>query len=143
MDEKTCVFCGIVNGKEKGDIVFEDEKTIAFLDKTPIYHGHCIIIPKKHYETIMDLPDDMTLALFKNTEKLSKAVMMAMGADGILNIVNNIVSQSIPHLHVHIIPRKRGDGLKGFMWPRKPYKDETEKLETAKKIREAIKKLEA
>ena len=141
MDDKPCVFCEIARGSERENVVFEDEKTIAFLDKIPVYHGHCIIIPKEHYETLMDLPDDVTLALFKNTKRLSKAVMTAMEADGILNIINNIVSQSIPHLHVHVMPRKRGDGLKGFMWPRRPYKDEAEKLETARKIKEAMKGL--
>src|ERR1051325_9414178 len=116
-----CPFCGITT-----NVVFEDEVSLAFLDHRPLFPGHSLLIPKIHYETLTDLSPDLIEPLFSNAQRLAKAVEKAMDADGSFVAINNRVSQSVPHLHIHIVPRKRKDGLKGFFWPRYPYKDENE-----------------
>jgi histidine triad (HIT) family protein len=131
-----CAFCEIIEGKSKTNVVFEDTYALAFLDQRPVFHGHCLLVPKQHFETIMDTPDSMEGPLFKDVKLLSKAIKLAMKADGILIISNNLISQSVPHLHIHIIPRRKGEILKGFMWPRHPYESE----EQMEKIAESIKK---
>ncbi len=122
--KKTCAFCRIVNKEEDAHIVYEDNISIAFLDIRPIFYGHTLIIPKKHIETIYDLSDDISKKFISNIKYIGKAVESATKSEGTLIIVNNVVSQSVPHLHIHIIPRKFGDGLRGFMWPRKLYESE-------------------
>jgi len=118
-------------------VVFEDDTSIGFLDHRPVFPGHCLLIPKQHFETLADLPEDLIEPFFKNVQLLAKAVELGMGADGTFVAMNNKVSQSVPHLHVHIVPRRRKDGLRGFFWPRNKYQaEEAELVQSA--IREAI-----
>jgi histidine triad (HIT) family protein len=119
--DENCAFCKVVRNDD-GFRVFEDEHTIAFLDHRPLFPGHCLLIPKTHLETINDLPDSLLTQLFANVRMLSAAVELAMRAEGTFIAANNRVSQSVPHFHVHIVPRTKGDGLKGFFWPRRKYK---------------------
>ena len=123
--DPSCAFCKIVRN-EDGFRVFEDEDTIAFLDHRPLFPGHCLLIPRSHFETIQDLPDSLLAPLFANVRMLSTAVDLGMHAEGTLIAANNRVSQSVPHFHVHIVPRNKGDGLKGFFWPRRKYKSSEE-----------------
>ena len=119
-----CKFCELVQGKLEAGIVFEDSVSMAFLDHRPLFPGHCLLIPKEHYETLTDLPGRLIEPLFGVASRLAAGVEQAMGADGTFVAINNRVSQSVPHLHVHIVPRRRHDGLKGFFWPRQSYADE-------------------
>ena len=118
-----CIFCDIVNGELGAEIVFEDDVSLAFLDHRPLFPGHTLLVPRTHYETLADLPADLVDPIFRNAQLLSSAVQSAMDAKGTFVAMNNIVSQSVPHLHVHVVPRRPKDGLRGFFWPRKKYKD--------------------
>ena len=102
-------------------MVFEDDSTLAFLDHRPLFPGHCLLIPKMHYETLADLPSDLIAPLFGNARLLAVAVEQAMESEGSFVAINNRVSQSVPHLHIHIVPRRKKDGLRGFFWPRQKY----------------------
>lgn len=133
-----CTFCKIVSGEVKSLDVFEDEHSFAFLDHRPLFPGHVLLMPKVHYETLTDLPSSLVPALFGNAKLLASAVETAMKADGTFVAINNRVSQSVPHMHLHIVPRRKGDGLKGFFWPRQKYKGEEEMVAVQKLIREAI-----
>ena len=133
-----CLFCGIVNGEVSAPIVFEDDVSIAFLDHRPLFPGHCLLIPKSHFETLSDLPERLIKPFFLNVQLLARAVEIAREAEGSFVAMNNRVSQSVPHLHVHIVPRRRKDGLKGFFWPRHKYANEAEMLEVQEAIRSAI-----
>jgi len=113
-------------GEVAAATVFEDEFSLAFLDHRPLFPGHCLLIPKAHYETLTDLPDELTGPLFGNAKFLTGAVERAMAADGSLVAINNRVSQSVPHLHIHIVPRRKKDGLCGFFWPRQKYESDAE-----------------
>ena len=115
---KACPFCEIAAGTAGAHIVFEDAISLAFLDHRPLFPGHCLLITKQHFATLYDLPADLIGPLFKNAQMLAQAVQRAMEADGTFVAINTVVSQSVPHFHVHIVPRKRGDGLRGFFWPR-------------------------
>jgi len=132
----SCKFCFITRHEIDSQIVFEDEVSMVFLDKRPLFQGHCLVVPVKHYETLDDLPSNMIGPFFTNVQKVAIAVRQAMGADGTFVAINNRVSQSIPHLHVHVVPRKTKDGLKGFFWPRQAYPN----LETELRVQDAIKK---
>lgn len=136
-----CTFCRIIRGEEKAYKVFEDDFSIVFLDIHPLFPGHCLVVPKEHYETLADLPDESIERIFKNAKLVSQAVEVALKADGSFIGINNKVSQSVPHLHIHIIPRRKGDGLKGFFWPRTRYKDEKELLEIQSMIKTSIEKI--
>ena len=133
-----CLFCGIVNGEVSASIVFEDEVSTAFLDHRPLFPGHCLLVPKKHFETLTDLPGELIDPFFKNVHLLTRAVEVALKAEGSFVAMNNRVSQSVPHLHVHVVPRRRKDGLKGFFWPRNKYADQAEVLGVQKLIQDAI-----
>jgi histidine triad (HIT) family protein len=133
-----CLFCRIVAGSEPAHLVFEDETTIAFLDTRPLFPGHSLLVPREHHETLWDLPDTLVAPLFANAKLLSAAVREAMEAQGAFVALNNVVSQSVPHLHVHIAPRNRKDGLRGFFWPRRKYRDEAEAEVVAARIREKV-----
>jgi len=134
MSDDTCLFCSIVSGSTAAAIVNEDEHTLTFLDHRPLFPGHCLLVPKEHFETLTDLPSASVAPLFQKAQQLSRAVEAAMGAEGTFVAMNNRVSQSVPHLHIHIVPRKRKDGLKGFFWPRTRYKEQAEMVEVAKLI---------
>jgi histidine triad (HIT) family protein len=105
-------------------MVFEDQISIAFLDHRPLFPGHCLLVTRQHYSTLTDLPEDLIGPLFSNVQMLADAVQCAMQADGTFVAVNNAVSQSVPHFHVHVVPRRHGDGLRGFFWPRRKTTDE-------------------
>lgn len=115
---QSCQFCGIAAGEAGANIVFRDKISIAFLDYRPLFPGHCLLITREHYVTLADLPHDLVGPLFLNAQFLAAAVHQAMEADGTFVAMNNVVSQSVSHFHIHIVPRRRGDGLRGFFWPR-------------------------
>lgn len=119
--ESACTFCRIIRGELDAAVVFEDDVSFAFLDVRPLFPGHTLLVPKDHHETLMDLPPELVGPLFKNAQDIARAVEAAMQAEGIFTAINNRVSQSVPHLHVHIVPRRKGDGLRGFFWPRRRY----------------------
>ena len=133
-----CTFCRIVRGIVPCFKVFEDDISFAFLDHRPLFAGHSLLVVKSHIETLFDLPDALVGALFTNVRLLSRAVMQGMQAEGSFVAINNRVSQSVPHFHVHIVPRRKHDGLKGFFWPRRGYKDEQEIEDTLRALRSAI-----
>ena len=124
--DATCLFCKIAAGEVSVRLVFEDEISLAFLDHRPVFPGHCLLIPKPHYETLADLPMNLIGPFFQNGQLLSRAVESAMEAHGTFVAMNNRVSQSVPHFHLHIVPRRRKDGLRGFFWPRYPYQSDEE-----------------
>jgi histidine triad (HIT) family protein len=136
-----CAFCRIANGAEAGHVVFEDDDSIAFLDNRPLFPGHSLLIPRAHHETLADLPDELVATIFINARLLSRAVPEAMKKPGSFVALNNVVSQSVPHLHVHVVPRKPKDGLRGFFWPRTKYKDEAEMEKVAGEVGAAVKRL--
>lgn len=136
-----CLFCEIVAGAAPAVSVFEDEISMAFLDHRPLFPGHCLLVPRQHCETLGDLPPKLIEPYFSNLQLLSRAVEIALNAEGTFVAMNNRVSQSVPHLHVHIVPRRRKDGLKGFFWPRNKYKSEDEMLAVQEAIRLAIRTL--
>jgi histidine triad (HIT) family protein len=133
-----CLFCGIVNGEVNASIVFEDGISTAFLDHRPLFPGHCLLVPKEHFETLADLPAELVGSFFQNAQLLARAVEIALEAEGSFAAMNNRVSQSVPHLHVHVVPRRRKDGLKGFFWPRTKYADQAQMLAVQKLIQTAI-----
>jgi histidine triad (HIT) family protein len=136
-----CAFCDIIAGASPARIVFEDDVSMAFLDARPLFPGHCLLVPRQHYEVIGELPHDLIGPLFENAQLLSGAVEAAMKAEGSFVALNNRVSQSVPHLHIHIVPRRKKDGLKGFFWPRNPYKSESEMEDVQRSIRASMQKL--
>ena len=119
-----CPFCKIVRFEAQSYNVFEDDLTLVFLDKRPLFPGHCLLIPKSHYETLNDLPASLVAPLFQNVQLLARAMEQGLQAEGTFVAINNRISQSVPHLHIHIVPRHTKDGLKGFFWPRQHYQDE-------------------
>jgi histidine triad (HIT) family protein len=121
---KPCVFCRIARHEEHAPVVLDDAGFLAFLDHRPLFPGHCLLIPKAHHETLADLPPDLVGPLFQHARALARAVERALDADGTFVAINNRVSQSVPHLHVHVVPRRFKDGLRGFFWPRQRYPDE-------------------
>jgi histidine triad (HIT) family protein len=133
-----CRFCQIIAGDEPSHVVFEDERTLAFLDNRPLFPGHSLLVPRDHYETLADLPDDLIAPLFANARMLSKAIPKAMRKPGSFVAINNVVSQSVPHLHVHVVPRKPKDGLRGFFWPRTKYESEDQMRKVAERVRKAV-----
>jgi histidine triad (HIT) family protein len=138
---KNCKFCRIVDGSLPSLIVAEDEVSLTFLDHRPLFPGHCLLVPRIHCETMVDLPPEFVGPFFSSARMLTVAVEEAMGAEGTFVAVNNKVSQSVPHLHVHVVPRRRKDGLRGFFWPRNLYRDEVHMEETAEVLRAAITRL--
>lgn len=133
-----CIFCRIVAGEVKAAVVYEDEHVSAFLDNSPLFAGHCLVCPKQHFDTLIDVPREMLVPLFSAVQLISRAVESGLGAGGSLIAVNTRISQSVPHLHVHVIPRRRGDGLKGFFWPRRPYSDASHMEETRASLERAV-----
>ena len=135
-----CAFCGIIAGAEAA-VVFEDEVSLAFLDHRPLFPGHTLLAPKQHCETLGDLPGNAVGRLFANAQLLARAVEEGMQAEGTFVAINNRVSQTVPHLHIHVVPRRRGDGLRGFFWPRQKYADEEAIRLAQEAIRAAVERL--
>lgn len=136
-----CIFCQILARKLAAPVVFEDEISAAFLDHRPLFPGHSLLVPRQHIETLADLPAELTGPFFTNAQLLARAVESGMHAEGSFVAINNRVSQSVPHLHVHIVPRRKKDGLKGFFWPRQKYESEMAMEQAAQAVRSAIEKL--
>ena len=136
-----CLFCRIVSGELPATIVYEDDNSLAFLDHRPLFPGHTLLVPRQHVETLGDLETKLVGPYFETVQLLARGVEAAMDAEGTFVAMNNRVSQSVPHLHVHIVPRRRKDGLKGFFWPRTKYKSDEEIEEVQSKINAALKEL--
>jgi len=141
-DNQTCAFCKIIRGEEIASIVFENSLSLAFLDHRPLFPGHCLLVPKMHYETLADLPASLVGPLFQNAQLLERAIEEGLTADGTFVALNNRVSQSVPHVHIHLVPR-RNDGLKGFFWPRQRYQDEAHLQQVRDILRGAIARLQS
>ena len=133
-----CVFCSIVEGAESAHVVLDDEVVLAFLDVRPLFPGHVLVVPRPHIETLTDLPPGDVGPYFERVQRIAGAVRSAMGAQGTFVALNNKVSQSVPHLHTHVVPRTKGDGLKGFFWPRTRYRDDAHAAEVAATIASAL-----
>ena len=143
MAEGPCAFCAIIAGETDAQFVFEDEISVAFLDNRPLFPGHSLLVPRAHHEAIWDLPDDLVGALFLNSRLLATAIRDATESAGAFVAANNIVSQSVPHFHVHVVPRNRKDGLRGFFWPRSKYGSDAEAEAAAEAVRAAVARLRA
>lgn len=130
----SCAFCSIAQGQAPAHVVLDEPEMLAFLDRRPLFPGHCLLIPRAHHEVLTDVPPELAGPLFLATQRLARAVESALSADGFFVAINNRVSQSVHHLHIHVVPRRKKDGLRGFFWPRHNYSNEQE----AAGIREAI-----
>jgi len=133
-----CLFCEIAAGTKPAHVVLETPEVMAFLDIRPVFHGHCLLIPRVHVDTLDELPDPLIEPLFTEARRLSRAVRSALDAAGTFVAMNNRVSQSVPHLHVHVVPRRPKDGLRGFFWPRVKYDGEAQMADFRDRIREAV-----
>jgi histidine triad (HIT) family protein len=133
-----CAFCRVAQGVADGWVVLEDDRFLAFLDHRPLFPGHTLLVPRAHHETLGDLPSPLVGPLFERARLLARAVERAFQADGSLVAINNRVSQSVPHLHVHIVPRRFKDGLRGFFWPRARYASEAAAREIQDALRAAL-----
>jgi histidine triad (HIT) family protein len=134
----SCPFCAVVDGSQPTALVFDDAVVVAFLDHRPVFKGHVLVVPKAHVETLTDLPVDAVGPFFERVQRIALAVQDGLEADGSFVAMNNVVSQSVPHLHVHVVPRRRKDGLRGFFWPRTRYADDAEMADYASRIRDAL-----
>ena len=132
-----CAFCSILDGGIPGHIIFREKLTACILDAKPVFYGHSLIIPVKHFPVFSEVPDEVLADMEAHAKLISKATESALGCDGTLMILNNKVSQSVPHIHMHVIPRKFGDHLYGFLWPRKKYSSEAAAEKIAMDIAEA------
>lgn len=134
-----CIFCAIAAGDSTANVVHADDRTVAFLDAAPLLHGHTLVIPREHVETLDELRTELMTPLLSVVQRVSIAQQRVLGADGSFSSVNTRVSQSVPHLHVHVVPRRKGDGLfrAGMVWVRKRYA-EGQAEEIARKLREAL-----
>jgi histidine triad (HIT) family protein len=133
-----CVFCAIVRGDTAAFVVAETEHTVAFLDRRPLFPGHTLLVPRRHVVTLPDLPAELVEPLFTEAKRLAAAMPGALDAVGTFVAMNNVVSQSVAHLHVHVVPRRFKDGLKGFFWPRTKYRDDAHAAEVAAQLRAAL-----
>ena len=133
----TCPFCAIVAGDGEADVVFRDDVAVAFLDRRPLFPGHVLVVPAWHVETLPDLDPADVAPFFAVVQRIAAAVPVALGSQGTFVAANNVVSQSVPHLHVHVVPRTKGDGLRGFFWPRTKYAP-GEATSVADRIRHAL-----
>ena len=130
-----CVFCQIVAGETSAHVVLDDEVCLAFLDMRPVFPGHVLLVPRAHHETLVDLPPELIEPLFSRARRLADVVPRALDATGTFVAMNNKVSQSVPHLHVHVVPRRPKDGLRGFFWPRQRYESDEAMADVAARIR--------
>ena len=133
-----CRFCAIVTGEDAADLVLETADVVAFLDHRPLFPGHTLVVPRAHFETLRDLDDATRDELFAQVQRVAAAVQDATASAGSFVAMNNVVSQSVPHVHVHVVPRNRKDGLRGFFWPRTRYADAAEAAAVAESIRVAL-----
>ncbi len=141
-DEAKCVFCAVVRGDASTDKIFETERLMAFLDHRPLFHGHTLLVPKLHVQLLSDLPADRVQEFFLEAQRLERAIETSLEAHGSMILINNVVSQSVPHLHLHVIPRRNKDGLRFWLGPRHPYTAENPAELYVEKIRAALSNLE-
>lgn len=133
-----CVFCSIVSGDLPADVVLDEPDLLGFLDRRPVFKGHVLLVPRAHVDTLLDLAPPLHAPLLHAAQRLAAAAVEGLGAQGSFVAMNNVVSQSVPHLHVHVVPRTKGDGLRGFFWPRTRYADESEAAEYAARLAAAL-----
>ena len=131
---KACVFCQIVAGEVPAQVVLDEPDLLGFLDARPVFKGHVLLVTKEHVDTLLDLPARMREPLLEATQRLARAAVDGLGAQGSFVATNNVVSQSVPHLHMHVVPRTKGDGLRGFFWPRTKYASDEEAAEYASRL---------
>jgi histidine triad (HIT) family protein len=132
------VFCDIAAGLVPAHVVLEDEEVVAFLDSRPVFKGHVLVAPRQHARTLADLPAAAVGPFFLRVQRISAVMPAALGSQGTFVAANNVVSQSVPHLHVHVVPRTKGDGLRGFFWPRQRYDSDDEAAAYAERLRAAL-----
>jgi histidine triad (HIT) family protein len=133
-----CIFCRIIADDDPDVLVYSSADVVGFLDLRPVFHGHCLLVPRTHFETLDQLPSELAAPLLHATQLTMRALREVVGAHGTFVANNNVVSQSQPHLHIHVVPRKRKDGLRGFFWPRRPYPDDAALQDMRKRMRAAI-----
>ena len=129
-----CLFCRIVAEQVPSTRVLDEPDVVGFLDTRPVFKGHVLLVPRAHVDTLLDLPDGLKHPLLDAAQRVARAVVDGLGAQGTFVAVNNVVSQSVPHLHVHVVPRTKGDGLRGFFWPRTTYADDADARDHAGRI---------
>src|SRR5262245_14800083 len=134
----TCIFCKILSGQAPAHTVLDEPDRVGILDNRPLFPGHVLLMPRRHVDTLVDLPAEEVGPFFQAAQALARAVEKALGAEGTFVGINNKVSQSVPHLHVHVVPRRFKDGLRGFFWPRTPYTSEADAAAVAAAIRDAL-----
>ena len=134
----SCAFCAIAAGAAPAHLVLDEPAVLAFLDTRPVFPGHVLVVPREHHELLPDLPGPLVAPLFAAVQRVCSAVVDALGAEGSFVANNNTVSQSVPHVHVHVVPRRRKDGLRGFFWPRQRYDDDAHAAAVAQRLREAL-----
>ncbi len=133
-----CTFCRIVAGDAPAHVVLDDDVAVGFLDIRPLFPGHVLLVPRGHVEVLPDLPAALVGPLFERAQRVAAAVVEVLGAQGSFVAMNNTVSQSVPHLHVHVVPRTKGDGLRGFFWPRTTYDSDEHAADVAARLRDAL-----
>ena len=133
-----CLFCAVVAGSEPSHVVLDEPDVLAFLDHRPVFKGHVLVIPRVHVVTLPDLPTDLLEPVFGAVARCARGMVEGLGADGSWVAQNNVVSQAVPHLHVHVVPRRRGDGLRGVVWPRQKYDGEAEMVDYATRLRSVL-----
>jgi histidine triad (HIT) family protein len=138
MRDHDCVFCSIVAGETDAEWVLDEESFVAFLDQRPVFKGHVLLVPRDHVVTLVDLPAGLRDGFLAAAQRLAAAVVEGLGAQGSFVAMNNVVSQSVPHLHLHVVPRTKGDGLRGFFWPRTTYVDPAERASYGERLRAAL-----
>ncbi|MGZ7036479.1 MAG: HIT family protein [Ilumatobacteraceae bacterium] len=138
MSESRCLFCDIVEGTVPVRSVLSDDIAVAFLDRAPVFKGHVLVVPRRHVVTLADLDSGLVGPFFERVQRISARMPAALGCDGSFVALNNVVSQSVAHLHVHVVPRRRKDGLRGFFWPRVRYESDTEADDYAKRLSDAL-----
>jgi histidine triad (HIT) family protein len=138
MADMTCLFCSIVAGDASAVVVLDEPDVLAFLDIHPVFKGHVLVVPKHHVVTLPELPVAQLAPLFGVVQRVGDALQRGLGADGHWVAINNVVSQAVPHLHVHVVPRRRKDGLRGFFWPRERYVDDAEMAAYATAISDVL-----
>lgn len=133
-----CIFCDIIAGLVPAQIVLADDDVVAFLDRRPVFKGHLLVAPRDHVQTLADLPPSRVGPYFLQVQRMSAVIPAALSCQGTFVAANNVVSQSVPHLHFHVVPRTKGDGLRGFFWPRQRYESEAEAADYARRLRSAL-----
>lgn len=133
-----CLFCQIAGGERAGHVVLDEPDVVAFLDSRPVFKGHVLLVPRNHVQTLLDLPAELHGSFLGTAQRLAAAVQAGLGAQGSFCAINNTVSQSVAHLHLHVVPRTKGDGLRGFFWPRTRYADDADAARYAEALRAAL-----